>query len=241
MKKIHVRSVMYLSTLLSVAAVAGAAYAEMRSGDGAPSRGALALQDPARDAAPLQIPVDSRFRKLVFAVAGTDVIRTVVTSANNPTGPLYGAGLEYWSGNDALAVTNLTSLTMTSSTAQLSEADISAFLLPGKSWGPVLGMTQQIGTAGWTQGIYQPTATKRRLFEAIDPDDASRFIGMLIEQDASNTLQRITWYKTALTGTIFAQAPQSLSFSAVLNASGQASTSPTDIDPQATWYYASGP
>ncbi|WP_437930071.1 hypothetical protein WMF37_12845 [Sorangium sp. So ce291] len=243
MNKRHVRGVMYLSILVGAAGVASAAYATTDSGDGAPSPVvALAPEAPARDAVQLQVPPDVKMQKLAFAVSGgLPLLRTVVTSANNPAGPLYGAGAEYWSGNSGLAVTNYTALSMSSSRDVLTEAQISALLLPNSNWGPVLAVTQNIGTGGWTQGSYQPTAARSRLFKAVDPDNSSRFIGLLIEQDVNNDLERITWYKEVVTGTIFAHTPSSLLFSVVLDSGGQPSTNPSDIDAQATWYFASGP
>ncbi|WP_437968698.1 hypothetical protein WMF04_05125 [Sorangium sp. So ce260] len=241
MKKRHVRSVMYLSTLVGAAGVAGAAYATTGSGDGAASPVvALAPQDPARDAVQLQVPPDVKMQRLVFTVSDGHLIRAVVTSANNPSGPLYDAGVEYWSGYSGLAVTSYTTLSMASTRDQLTESQITSLLLPNTNWGPILDITQNIGTGGWTLGTYQPTAARSRLFKAVDPDNPTRFIGLVIEQDLNNDLERITWYKQVLTGTIFSQTPPSLTFSVVLDSGGQPSTNPNDIV-QATWYHASGP
>jgi hypothetical protein len=96
--------------------------------------------------------------------------------------------------------------------------------------------TQNIGTGGWEEGTYQPTEDQARLFQAVDPDNNEEKIGLLIEQDSSNNLRTITWYKRSNTGTIFSTTPSSLTFTLVVDGQDQPSTNPEDIE-SGTWYY----
>jgi hypothetical protein len=198
-----------------------------------------AAQDPVPQQTP---PIKQQLTRISFVANAGDLLRLVVTNDSAPVGSVYANWTEYWSGSRETFIDGVSSLVLKSSSAQqLTEQDIKDYLLPSSAWGATLAWKQVIGTAGWTKGTYVPKAARKRLFAAVDPDDASRKIGLLIEQNSDGTLARMTWYKAALTGTIFAAVPSQLSFTQVLNVDKVPSTNPGDIDPTATWYYATGP
>ena len=223
------RSIRYANVTIALMAIATAAHATVASQE----------VQPARESVKLQVPIDAGISMIEFISLDGSLIRLVTTNDVNPAGSTYASHTEYWS-MAPISVERNGPLAMEASQKELTAEEITDFLLPSTGWGPVVSIAQVIGTSGWTQGTYVPTGAQKRLFKAVDPDDSNAYIGLLIEQDANDNLTRVTWYKTALTGTIFATTPSSLTFDEVQDSHGDPSVDPRDIDASATWYYASG-
>lgn len=224
------RIIRYVNLSMALMAMATAAHAT------AASQGA----QPAHESVKLQIPIDPDVTMIEFTSFDGSLIRLVTTNDTDPVGSTYASHTEYWS-MAPMSVERNGPLGMEASQKELTAEEITDFLLPSTGWGPVVSIAQVIGTSGWTQGTYVPTGAQKRLFKAVDPDDSNVYIGLLIEQDANDNLTRVTWYKTALTGTIFATTPSAMTFEQVQDSHGDPSVDPRDIDASATWYYASGP
>ncbi|UQA60538.1 hypothetical protein [Polyangium aurulentum] len=224
------RNIRYATVTVALMAMATAAHATVASQE-AP---------PARESVKLQVPIDAGISMIEFISLDGSLIRLVTTNDVDPSGSLYASHTEYWS-MAPMSVERNGPLAMEASQKELTAEEITDFLLPSTGWGPVVSISQVIGTSGWTQGTYVPTGAQKRLFKAVDPDDSNAYIGMLIEQDANDNLTRVTWYKTALTGTIFATTPSAMTFEQVQDSHGDPSVDPRDIDASATWYHASGP
>jgi hypothetical protein len=184
-----------------------------------------------------QLPVDPEVQEIAFG----GLLRLVATSYGLPPGSVYRPATEYWTGSTAIPLSSLSSLSMTTArVAYPADAQITGFLSPSSSFGAPLTTAQIVGTSGWTRGTYTPP-TAAKLFKATDPDDGAHHIGLLVMQGSGNALAGIVWYKTRDTGTIFASTPASLAFTAVLDASGNSSLNPADIEPSAAWFYHAGP
>mgnify|MGYP002149377981 CR=1 FL=1 len=91
-------------------------------------------------------------------------------------------------------------------------------------------------SATWTRGVYTPTAARKRLYKATDPDDSTRLIGMLLEQDTNGRLRQVAWYKAQESSVIFQSTPSSLDFELVRDHNGAPTTDPSYIGGW-TWYY----
>jgi hypothetical protein len=224
------RTIRYATVTMALMALATAAHATVSSSGAA---------QPARESVELQVPVDAHVSVIEFVSVDGSLIRLVATNDVDPAGSTYASHTEYWS-MAPISVERNGPLAMEASQKELTAEEITDFLLPSTGWGPVVSVAQVIGTSGWKKGTYVPTGAQKRLFKAVDPDDSNAYIGLLIEQDANDNLTRVTWYKTAVTGTIFATTPSSLTFDQVQDRHGAPSVDPRDIDASATWYYASG-
>jgi hypothetical protein len=224
------KNIRYATVTMALMALATAAHATVASQE---------LQ-PARESVKLQVPIDAGITMIEFISVDGSLIRLVTTNDVDPAGSTYASHTEYWS-MAPISVERNGPLAMEASQKELTAEEITDFLLPSTGWGPVVSVAQVIGTSGWKKGTYVPTGAQKRLFKAVDPDDSNAYIGLLIEQDAKDNLTRVTWYKTAVTGTIFATTPSSMTFDQVQDRKGNPSVDPRDIDASATWYYASGP
>jgi hypothetical protein len=181
-----------------------------------------------------QMPVDSDYISKYWFDAGTvgDLVRIVAMNHQSTTS--CSSYTEYHYSGTSLSVGSVSGLTLyggaLNSNTQTAIDDF------------VGTMSQRLSMAqspSWCRGVYSPSGAQARLYKATDPDDSTKMIGVLIEQDTSNRLVQITWYKTTNTGPIFASAPGSLSFSLVTDTNGNPSTDPNDIGGW-TWYYTSG-
>jgi hypothetical protein len=158
-------------------------------------------------------------------------LKIIVT--NNRLVPGFDIDTEYWYTSIDTSISGVSSITFKSQSDRYSEEDLVAHV-EGSTH--AFSTRQTIGTAGWTEGTYVPRGTQKRLYKAVDPDDATKWIGLLIEQDETNALTGITWYKqTNSTGTVFGRTPTSLAFRLVTH-EGSPSTSPSDVA-SGTWYY----
>jgi hypothetical protein len=180
-----------------------------------------------------QVPVSTNKTTQVWIMDQdfTTFLRIIVT--NNRLVPGFDLDTEYWYTSTDVSISGVSSVTFGSRSAQFSEADLLGYI---GGYAQSFATRQTIGTTGWTEGAYSPTATQKRLFKAVDPDDATKWIALLIEQDSTNALAGITWYKqTNTSGTLFATTPTSLAFSLVTH-EGSPSTSPSSIA-SGVWYY----
>jgi hypothetical protein len=162
-----------------------------------------------------------------------DTFLRVIVTGNRPV-PGFDIDTEYWYTSTDVAITEVSSVTFRAQSSPYSEKD---FLSHIGGFAQAISTRQTIGAAGWTEGAHTPTGTQARLYKAVDPDDSTKWIGLLIEQDAKNALTGITWYKqTNISGNAFERTPASLTFSLV-TCEGSPSTSPSDVASGA-WYYA---
>ncbi|MEP7121813.1 MAG: hypothetical protein ABJE95_12915 [Byssovorax sp.] len=177
-----------------------------------------------------QFPGNTHVTKAYFDSNSSvgDLVRIVIMSANETTNCV--ANHEYHYGNTDADITSITSFTLRTGTLDTSQTAIDAFA------GSLPLHLQTAQAPSWSRGAYTPTGAHNRLFKAVDPDDSTRMIAVLIEQSAHNVLTRITWYKTQDAGAIFATAPTALAFEVVKNESGVPSLDPNDIAGW-TWYH----
>lgn len=178
-----------------------------------------------------QFPVDTDvLRKVHLDTNGTlgDLVRIVVMNGESTTvcAPYH----EYHHGNTAASIENVSSFTLRSSTAACSQQEINSFVgtLPLH-----LDIPQ---SAAWERGVYTPSAARARLYRATDPDDNTKSIGVLLEQDSQGSLVQITWYKTTDAGSLFRSTPTTLEFTLVTDENSAPSLDPADIGGW-TWYY----
>lgn len=180
-----------------------------------------------------QIPVDTQKVTEIWIDLASSVFIKVV-AMNDLTVGSFVSNKEYWYA----AATSLAAeeeLTFSSQSGVYNSTQINQFI---GELGQAFQWTQAIGTQGWTQGTYQPSATYSRLYKAIDPDESEKQIGLLIEQNSSLALVKITWYKQENTGKIFDTTPTELGFTLVRDAQNDPSTDPADIA-IGDWYYTS--
>lgn len=179
-----------------------------------------------------QFPGDTRVITKVRFITndpGGDLLRILVM--NDLTTAQLSAHNEYNYGGQGVSVESLASFTMTTERLEGTQQAIDGF---------VGSMALHVATpqsATWLRSVYVPTGARKRLFKAVDPDDSTRMIGVLLEQDAQGQLSNITWYKTKDAGVIFHNTPSTLAFEQVKDERGEASLDPNDIGGW-TWYYA---
>lgn len=179
-----------------------------------------------------QFPVDTRVLTKVQLDTngpGGDLLRIVVTN-DQETSELR-AHEEYNYGNTGASIEDVTSFTMRCASLEGAQQAVDAFV------GSFSLHLETAQTATWFCGIYSPSAARKRLYKAVDPDDSTRMIGVLIEQDAQGKLVQLTWYKTTDTGTLFRAAPGVLDFDLVKDENNTPSLDPNNIGGW-TWYYA---
>ncbi|WP_437827839.1 hypothetical protein [Sorangium sp. So ce1153] len=186
-----------------------------------------AHEDPGHE----QFPVDTRvITKIRLATdgAGGDLVRIVVM--NDQTTPQRSPFREYHHGNTGISIDSITSLTMQADRTEGTQQAIDSFVgaMPLH-----LDLSQ---SASWCCGVYSPSESRKRLYKATDPDDSTKMIGLLVEQDAQGKLAKITWYKTQAAKALFSSTPGELSFELVKDENGLPSLDPNDIGGW-TWYY----
>ncbi|APR82707.1 Hypothetical protein A7982_08056 [Minicystis rosea] len=185
-----------------------------------------------------QFPVDAYVGKVEILHGSTPFIHVILGNNALPLGSSYDSRSEYWVGSHSTSVETMTSLTMTYTTmTSPSDTLIGDYLTSEASFGAAIATPQFVSTVDWSRLGYISRASKRRLFQAVDPDDPSHHIGLLIEQTNHNELSGIVWFKTSNTSQAFATTPSSLSFTYVTDALGNPSLDPNDIEPGITWYH----
>ena len=191
-------------------------------------------QTPSKRIYAAQIPIDTnKVTEIWLDVANAVFIKIV--AMNDLSVGSYASNTEYWYASTAVSIGSHTQLDFGSQSGSYGSTQISQFV---GSLNLAFDWTQDIGTAGWTQGTYTPSASVARLYKATDPDDSELEIGLLIEQDEYQNLRGVTWYKQSNTGKAFDETPEQLTFTLVTK-NGQPSTDPADIA-SGTWYYAHG-
>jgi hypothetical protein len=178
-----------------------------------------------------QFPVDTLVRKVWLDTHGPggDLIRIVVMS--NHATPRYSAYREYHYGHTDVSVEDITSFTLRSGTIAGTEQAIDDFV---GSMPMPLDIPQVVS---FCRGIHSPSGARKRLYKAIDPDDNTKMIGVLIEQDSQGMLAQVTWYKTSEASALFHSTPDSLDFDLVKDENGAPSLDPNDIGGW-TWHYS---
>jgi hypothetical protein len=180
-----------------------------------------------------QVPIDADKTTQVWIEEqnSDSFLRCIVTNDRAVTG--YDAETEYWYTSTDVSLNDVTQVTLRSASGLYDEEDLQDFV---GGYDATFSARQDTGTGDWTEGTYTPTATKKRLYKAVDPDNSSHWLGLLIEQNSSNELTGITWYKqTNTSGTLFGTTPSSLSFSLVTHESNP-STNPAHMA-SGTWFY----
>ncbi len=177
-----------------------------------------------------QFPGNTLVTKVYFdsnSSAG-DLVRIVAMSDHTTTNCV--AFHEYHHGNTGVSIDKVGSFTLRSGTLASTQTAIDGF---------VGSMAMHLKTSqapGWSRGVRTPTGAHNRLFKAVDPDDSTKMIGVLIEQSTAGALTKISWYKTQEASAIFATTPTALEFEVVKNSAGEPSLDPNDIAGW-TWYY----
>jgi len=177
-----------------------------------------------------QFPVDTRvLRSAVLKITGTgDLVRIVVTNDQETSN--CAPHREYHHGNTSISIQTVDGVTLQSGTLEGGQTGINEFV---GSFPMHIDSSQ---FPSWRCGVYSPSADRKRLYRATDPDDTNKRIGLLIEQDNTGRLVQLTWYKTVGSGPIFQTTPTSLAFDLVKDGNGNASLDPNDIGGW-TWYY----
>jgi hypothetical protein len=182
-----------------------------------------------------QFPVDTKgITKVRFEIheTGGDLARGVVT--NDQETSQCAARREYYFGDAGASIEGVVSFTLRSGVMPGTQEAIDGF---------VGAMTRELDVAqpcGWCRGVYTASAARSRLYKAVDPDDSTRMIGLLIEQDLEGKLVQLTWYKTTGVGPVFSSAPEALDFDLVTDEGSAPSLDPNHIGGW-TWYHSVAP
>lgn len=176
-----------------------------------------------------QFPVDVKVRGIRFETDSGDLLRIVVMSGN--TTPLRASFHEYHHGNSSVLVDSVNTLMMHSTQIERSDQAIDSFAqgLPAP-----LDIPQVVQ---FVCGIQSTTGAKCRLYKATDPDDPTKKMGLLIEQDNHGNLERVTWYKAWEANAAFLAVPEQLEFQLVKDETGAPSVDPNKIGGW-TWYFS---
>lgn len=178
-----------------------------------------------------QFPVDTRNLTQVrfdTNLAHGDLLRLVVMSGltTSRCSPYH----EYYYGNAGVFLEDISSFTMRSGALEGTQGAVDGFV---GTMSQHLDVSQ---TPRWDRGVYTPSGVHKQLYKAIDPDDRTKMIGVLLEQDERGCLTRVTWYKTQDARALFHSTPDTLEFELVRNERGAPSLDPNDIAGW-TWYY----
>jgi hypothetical protein len=178
-----------------------------------------------------QFPVDTDVLTLVRLsideLRGDLVKIAVMNNLSTSTNQAY---TEYYHGNAAESVEGIEAFSLIGSSTTGSQQHIDDFV---GAFPLHLSIAQP---CSWCRGVYAPQGAQKRLFQATDPDDSTRRIGLLIEQDTQGKITQVAWYKTTDTGAVFSKTPSALAFTRVKDGDGNDSLDPNDIGGW-TWYY----
>ncbi|CAN95855.1 hypothetical protein sce5692 [Sorangium cellulosum So ce56] len=189
------------------------------------------LENPGNEQFPVDTRVVTRIRLFVDR-AGVDLARIVLM--NDQATPQHSPYREYHHGNAGVLIDGVTSLSMHADAIACSQQAIEGFV------GTMPMHLDLLQSAKWRRGVCTSSAAHKRLFKAIDPDDSTKMIGLLIEQDQQGRLERVTWYKTRDARTLFHATPEKLTFEMVKDENGAPSLDPSDIGGW-TWFYTTSP
>jgi hypothetical protein len=179
-----------------------------------------------------QLPVDALVSAVRLGVDGRDFIRIVVM--NEEQVPPYAPLTEHYFGDLTTSIEGVMSFTLSCETIEPTLATIEGFV---GGFTPLFVIPQ---TAQFSRGVHAPTGDRRRLYCAADPDDATKTLGLLLEQSAGGALTRITWYKAIDTTVAFRALRGPLRFEVVRDASGKPTTDPGAMGGW-TWYHVTHP
>ena len=188
-------------------------------------------RDDAREGGGEQFPVDTaHVTRISFDthVTNGDLVRIVVMNgmATTQCSPYR----EYHYGNAGISLEDVAAFTMRSGTLAVTQTAVDGFV---NSMPLHLDVAQ---SPSWSRGVHSPSGARNRLYKAADPDDRTKMIGVLLEQDTQGALTQITWYKTQDARALFQSTPDALDFELVKDERGQPSLDPNDIAGW-TWYY----
>jgi hypothetical protein len=113
-----------------------------------------------------------------------DLLRIVVM--NDRAIAQYGTYREYHGGNAAIFVDDVAAFTLRSSRIEETEQAVEGML------GAMSTPLEIPQVVRFCRGIHTPSGARCRLYKAVDPDDDTKMMGVLIEQDARGRLERIT-------------------------------------------------
>ena len=157
-----------------------------------------------------QFPVDIKVVKGIrFETDFGDIMRIVVMS--DCATQQCSAYREYHYGNAAISVNNVRTMIMRFDKLEASDQVIGAF---SAGMSTPLDIPQVVS---FHRGTVAPATPCSRLFKAIDPDDETKRLGLMIEQDVQGNLARVTWYKTWEANGAFRKTPEQLAFEWVLD------------------------
>lgn len=176
-----------------------------------------------------QFPVDVKIvRGVRFETDFGDLLRIVVMSDNATA--RYASYREYHYGTNAVSVDLVNKIVMHSAQLETSELAIDTF---AQGMSAPLDIPQVVS---FVCGIQTHSGAKSRLFKATDPDDNTKMMGLMIEQDEHGNLERVTWYKAWEATAAFRVTPENLKFELVKDESGTPSLDPNKIGGW-TWYF----
>ena len=179
-----------------------------------------------------QFPVDVKIVRGVHFETNDgrgDLLRIVVM--NDRATAQYASYREYHGGNATIFVDDVSSFTLRSRRIEETQQAIDGVL---GSMSTPLEIPQVVS---FCRGVHSPSGARSRLYKAVDPDDSTKMMGVLIEQDARGRLERVTWYKTWSASAAFVAIPDALEFVLVRGESGAPSLDPNDIGGWA-WHYS---
>lgn len=196
-------------------------------------------------ARPMQVPpIDAEASVLLRFHSAPDPaslapIVMVATGTNQNVQPQYTVNSEYWSVLPA-ALGQYAQLYMTLDSQPYTADELGAVFAP---YTKRLEVDEKALAREWIKGVVAvATDSLSVLFKARDPDNTDNWIGLLVEQGPDFGLRHVSWYKTwdPAGGNVWsaAAAPKGkiVPWTAVLDAQGNPSISPSNIDPAATWY-----
>lgn len=177
-----------------------------------------------------QFPVDVKIiRGVWFETELGNILRIVVMSDN--AAAQYSPYREYHFGTNAISVESVSRIVLCSRSLEHSEQALDSF---------AQGMSESIDlpqVVRFAPGIQSPIGAKCRLYKATDPDDPTKMMGLLLEQDQHGNLVRVTWYKAWPATAAFQVTPASLSFGLVTDENGAPSLDPNKIGGW-VWYFS---
>lgn len=177
-----------------------------------------------------QFPVDVKTcRGIRFDTDYGDIMRIVVMSDCTTQQCL--PFREYHYGNATVSVEKTRRIIMRSAKLEASDQAIQEF---SNGMSVPLNIPQVVR---FSIGIHTPTSDSSRLFKAVDPDDTTKMMGLLIEQDNEGNLVRVTWYKTWEADSAFHSTPEQLVFEIVEDSQGLPSIDPNAIGGWA-WHFS---
>jgi hypothetical protein len=178
--------------------------------------------------------------ELVFINGGRDFIKVAATGIDPNLGGIYAQNTEYWYAK-ATSVASMTSISMTLARDTFTAEQLNAFF---SGFTKAFTDPEVVTQASWTQGQYTPPAgTTARMFRAPDPDDGTKYIGLVIAQDSTKKLKATAWYKTVqpADGSVWTAAnmpvDNGLTWSLVRDGNGNPTLNPNFIQSNQTWYH----